>query len=198
VTEAGALRIVDTVPGRDGDQIIVDAQDIVFTDRTARFDATGRGADAGRLFELALDRAPDGDGLEFWTTALKSGGTTLLAAAQQFVGSAEFAAKWGALSNEAFVDRVYENLRREDGDSSGASFWTTALNNGMDRGTVLAFFANSVEAHIAFAETMGDELVGEVDRFYATILDRPASQTCGRRGSTNWCMATRPRTSLKR
>jgi hypothetical protein len=174
VTDAGALRIVDTVPGRDGDQTIVDAQDIVFADGTARFDATGRGADAGRLFELALDRAPDGDGLEFWTTALESGSTTPLSAAQQFVGSAEFAAKWGSLSNEAFVDRLYENLRGEDGDSSGAGFWTTALNNGMDRGTVLSFFANSAEARIAFAKTMGDELVGEVDRLYATILDRPA------------------------
>src|ERR1700712_3645163 len=76
---------------------------LVFNDAVVAFDLNGDAGQAYRLYEAALDRAPDRPGLSYWTADLDHG-ATLHDVANQFIASPEFQAHYGvAPSDEAFV-----------------------------------------------------------------------------------------------
>jgi len=54
-----------------------------------------------RVYQAALDRAPDGAGLAFWANALDGGGATVRQLETALVGSPEFAAKYSAAATNA-------------------------------------------------------------------------------------------------
>jgi Ca2+-binding RTX toxin-like protein len=100
-----------------------------------------------RLYDATYDRLPDQGGLATWRNAL-GGGMSLLSIAQAFTTAPEFQARYGALSNQAFVELMYQLCLNRNGDASGIQTWTDALNGGMSRGEVLMFFSESSE-HVA-------------------------------------------------
>ena len=100
-----------------------------------------------RLYDATLDRLPDPGGLANWVAAYE-GGTPLLDIANAFVGSAEFQSRYGALSNQAFVEQLYRFCLDREGDPAGIQGWVNLLNSGTSRASVVVGFSESPE-HIA-------------------------------------------------
>lgn len=100
-----------------------------------------------RMYDATFDRLPDVGGLTGWVNALKAG-TPLVDIAAAFAGSAEFVARYGALSNQAFIEQLYRFCLNREGDPGGIAGWVATLNSGTSRASVLAGFSESAE-HIA-------------------------------------------------
>lgn len=101
--------------------------------------------DAMRFYEAVFDRLPDADGLSFWIGA-RHGGLALSQMAEAFTGSAEFNARYGALSDEDFVERLYRNALDRAGEADGLAHWIDSLDSGdLSRAEVVECFAFSLE-----------------------------------------------------
>ncbi|MFK7836747.1 MAG: DUF4214 domain-containing protein [Sulfitobacter sp.] len=80
------------------------------------------------LYIAYLGRAPDAIGLLFWATAFEEG-ATLEELAVLFADEAEpQAALPDSLSNEAFVEKVYDQVLGRAPDADGAQFWLDQLD----------------------------------------------------------------------
>ncbi|MER2264447.1 DUF4214 domain-containing protein, partial [Methylobacterium oxalidis] len=109
------------------------------------FTADKDAGDAARLYYGLLDRAPDAEGLQGWAAGMKAG-LSDVAAAEGFLNSAEYKAKYANLSNEDFVDCIYKNALGRHAEDEGLESWTAALENGASRASVAAGIALSTEA----------------------------------------------------
>lgn len=98
-----------------------------------------------RLYQATLDRAPDTAGQANWTDALASGEKDIAQVAAGFVGSKEFQKIYGALSNAAFVELLYQNVLHRAADAGGLATWTAKLDNGVARANVVIGFSESTE-----------------------------------------------------
>jgi uncharacterized delta-60 repeat protein len=98
-----------------------------------------------RLYFAFFLRTPDFGGLDFWVRYYRSGSTTDDIAAF-FATSAEFASRYGALSDAQFITLVYQNVLGRAPDPSGFAFWTGQLTTGArNRGQVMLAFSDSAE-----------------------------------------------------
>jgi hypothetical protein len=110
-----------------------------------RCEAETRVEPVARLYQAALQRAPETAGLRYWVDRSRAG-VTLPTIARHFAGSAEFARRYGALSNRAYVEHIYRNVLGRAGDPTGVAFWTKRLDQHQaNRGEVLAQFSQSAE-----------------------------------------------------
>ncbi|HEY4031848.1 MAG TPA: DUF4214 domain-containing protein [Caulobacteraceae bacterium] len=107
---------------------------------------TGAG-EAARLYDTVFGRLPDEPGLATWTQSL-DGGTSLQTAAADFVASAEFQSKYGALNDNDFVALLYNNVLHRAPDTAGLNSWLATLASGTARAQVVLDFSESQE-HIA-------------------------------------------------
>jgi hypothetical protein len=117
---------------------------VEFEDGTLFYGTNTAGAEAFRLYQAALGRAPDPAGLGSWSYGLASG-LPLVSAAQSFVNSPEFQARYGALSDPDFVTLTYKNVLGRAPDQAGYSAWTGALAGGMTRAQMVVGFSESPE-----------------------------------------------------
>lgn len=115
-------------------------------------------AEATRLYQAALNRAPDAPGLAAVSDALHNG-ASIEQVAQGFVNSGEFARAYGALSNDAFVTQLYANVLHRVPDPSGRQTWLNDLATGGTRAHVLSGLADSNENRIATAGLTHDAWV---------------------------------------
>lgn len=113
---------------------------------------------AYRLYEAALNRAPEAAGLEFWYLRLE-GGESLSSVARGFIDSPEFANLYGSLDNASFVERLYQNVLDRPADQVGRDFYNSFLQNGGDRADVLVGFSDSLEARVLTADATHDSWV---------------------------------------
>ncbi len=95
----------------------------------------------GRLYSAAFLRAPDSEGLAYWTNS-RAG---MLDIAYAFSVSAEFVNRYGTLDDGGFVDLMYRNVLGRAPDSAGFAYWTDRMANGMTRSGVLLYFSESAE-----------------------------------------------------
>ena len=117
-------------------------------DVSATIDLHGSAAQAYRLYQAALDRAPDSGGLSAHTDALQHG-LSLHDDALSFINSVEFGVKFGTnTSDQAFVTALYNNVLDRAPDAVGNVNWLNALtNHTLDRASVLIGFSESLENH---------------------------------------------------
>ncbi len=109
-------------------------------------------AEAYRLYQAALDRAPDTAGLSGWS-AMLAAGTSPTQIAQGFLNSAEFQQKHGvALTAGDFVSTLYQNVLHRPADQAGLQAWTAALQQGISQATVLVGFSDSSENRLQTAD----------------------------------------------
>lgn len=154
-------------------------QQIRFIDGRVVLDPNDAAASVTRLYQAALGRAPDEDGLVYWTGRVQAG-TPLSALAGGFLGSAEFVQRYGAgLDNRTFVSRVYQNALGRAPDGSGLDFYTGYLNSGrLSRADVLATIADSAENRAGTAGLVAQGIwlpsavAAQVARLYDTALGR--------------------------
>lgn len=161
---------VDTVRG------MADAQ---FLDGREVFDPNDPAAQVLRLYQAALGRAPDQAGLHQWIGSLQAG-APLSDLATAFLGSPEFAARYGAgLGTTGFVTALYQNALGRAPDAAGLADWTSRISSGqITQSQALVGFSESAENR---ADTAGQVAAGiwdvseagaEVARMYDTALGR--------------------------
>lgn len=142
-TGAERARALDALadPGRLGDLVAA-----------LRADEPGYGSDAAtvvdpvtRLYFAYFLRAPDAGGLDFWLRR-KRDGQRLAWISASFAASSEFRNRYGSLSDEQFVQLVYENVLRRQPDAGGLAFWIRQLEQRRrSRGEVMTAFSESSE-----------------------------------------------------
>ncbi|UTY58052.1 DUF4214 domain-containing protein [Massilia sp. erpn] len=120
---------------------------LVFSDRALAFDLEGNAGQIYRLYQAALNRAPDLGGLGFWIDAADRG-LSILDISAGFTHSAEFARLYGGEpGNEAFLTLLYQNALHRQPDPGGLDFWLAVLKSGASRESVVLGFAESPENH---------------------------------------------------
>lgn len=97
-----------------------------------------------RLYNAHFRRSPDFAGLQFWADQFRNG-VPLAGISDEFARSAEFQNTYGALTDDAFVDLVYNNVFDRNADAGGKAFWLTQLGGGLSRGSMMAEFSESPE-----------------------------------------------------
>lgn len=107
-------------------------------------DLQGHEGMAYRLYQAAFDRAPDLPGLGYHTTSL-DGGVNVSQVAAQFIASPEFASRYGALDDAAFVTQLYQNVLHRGPDENGLAYHLGDLAHGLGRSDVLVHFSESPE-----------------------------------------------------
>ncbi len=133
------------ITGPEGVDILRGVERAIFSDGAIGFDIEGTGGKAYRLYQAAFDRTPDEKGLGFWISLLDKG-SALESAAAAFIASPEFSNLYGAnLTNDMFLDRLYQNVMNRAADDEGRAFWKKALDDGFSRAEVLSQFSESAE-----------------------------------------------------
>ena len=100
-----------------------------------------------RLYEAIDARAPDPSGLAAYGSALDAGQSVAQIAAAM-LASPEYASRFGAPANAAFVTELYQNLLGRAPDAGGLAGYTAALAGGESRAQLVAGFVNSDEARL--------------------------------------------------
>lgn len=132
------------VTSAEGTDTLWEVEALQFAD-TAMFALAGSQASVARLYGAAFARAPDAAGLGVQLGAL-SGGVSALQLASNFIGSAEFKARYGASPSDTdFVKLLYNNVLGRDPDAGGYAVQTDALAHGLSRQQMLLNFADSAE-----------------------------------------------------
>lgn len=96
-----------------------------------------------RLYEMCLKRQPDESGLADWTNKLCNGQISGAEAARGFFLSDEI--KLWNLTNEEYVELLYNVMMGRASDAGGKADWVYKLNNGVGREGVYRGFAESTE-----------------------------------------------------
>jgi hypothetical protein len=164
------------------------------------FDPNDPAAQVARLYQSVLNRAPDQEGLNVWINELGRG-VQLQSLADSFLGSAEFAQRFGTnLSNAQFVTLMYNFALGRDPDAGGFAAWTGALDSGqLQRRDVIVGFSESAEnkARTQYLLEEGiwdlDERAAQIARLYDTALQRLPDIE----GLRNWKGALEGGTSLR-
>jgi hypothetical protein len=143
-----------------------------FTNGTGVFDPTGTAENVARLYYAALGRAPDVAGLQFWTAQIDGSNVPLANIANAFATAPEFIQKYGSLTDDGFVQQLYQNTLARPADQAGESYWDNVLASGVSRGSVTLSFAESPENRGNTVSTAGDVNDAEAYRLYTTVLGR--------------------------
>ncbi len=99
-----------------------------------------------RLYQAVLGRQPDVGGLTFWLEQFDSGEWGTRRIAGFFATSEEFMSLYGEdITNEEFVNAVYQNVLRRQPDADGRSFWIDFLDQGNSRAELILLISNAPE-----------------------------------------------------
>jgi hypothetical protein len=172
----GSLVAQDSITGRDGTQTLPANTVLTFTDGTGVYDPTGTAEDVARLYQALLQRAPDAPGLVAWTASIDNSHVPISAVANSFATSPEFIQTYGSLSDDGFVQRLYQNALGRPAEAAGEQAWDNALASGMSRGQVAQGFAESAENRINTRSIAGDKNDAEAYRLYKAALARAPDQ----------------------
>lgn len=134
------------IAGPEGTDVVINVERLKFADKTVALDIDGNAGDAYRLYKAAFNRMPDEAGLGYWIREFDNG-MTLAQASNSFIVSEEFQSLYGAdLTNQTFLEKIYQNVLGRDYDQAGFDYWLGELESGvMSRDWVLAAFSESAE-----------------------------------------------------
>ena len=96
-----------------------------------------------RIYEKAMGRNGEDDGLNYWCHAVQTGEKSPIQVAEFFITSEEFRNK--NLSNEAYIKVLYRTFMGREYDQPGLNYWLGELNRGCSREDILHRFANCQE-----------------------------------------------------
>lgn len=101
-------------------------------------------AQAQRLYKAIFNRDADHDGSQYWSEQVKNG-FDLHSIAQCFIESPE-SQSMGQLTDEQFVEKLYNNALGRPSDAPGKAYWLDQLATGaLDRASVALCFVGSSE-----------------------------------------------------
>jgi hypothetical protein len=116
---------------------------------------------AFRLYQAALDRLPDQEGLIYQTKALE-GGLSLTQLASNFMASPEFGHRFNVPGNKEFVTLLYNNVLDRAPEAEGLAYHMARLEQqGASRADILIGFSESPENQaLAAAALVGVGMAG--------------------------------------
>lgn len=148
-----------------------------------------------RLYTLCFGREADDEGFIYWRKALADKSKSGAVVAYGFFFSDEM--KLRNLSDEAFIELLYQVMMNRASDASGKAYWLEKLSAGVSREGVYKGFAESAEftnicasygidrGYVAVNQgrdlNMGVTMF--VSRLYTKALDRPYDIS----GLNDWC-----------
>ena len=154
--------------------------------------AEGVGGFVERCYQVALGRAPEQEGFDYWVGKLNSKELTGTGVAQQFIFSDEYIAK--NTTDSQYLTDLYTMFMGRDPDEGGFDYWLSRISAGDSRDTVFAGFAGSPEFK-GICQSYGVEVgsiaqpsqetssAGFVKRLYSVVLGRE----CDPQGLESWC-----------
>lgn len=133
--------------GTDGDDVIEGGVVTVPDDMTET---------VYRLYRTILDREPGAEGIASIVDYARVHGAA--AATSLMLGSPEFVDRFNdpVGSNEDFVSSLYVNLLGRDADAGGLAHWTSYLDGGGDRGSLVISLARSGEGVANLGQDFAD------------------------------------------
>ena len=96
-----------------------------------------------RMYTVALGREAEAEGVAYWTARLLSLEDDGAAIARGFFVGDEFVGK--NYSNREYLNVLYQTFFSREADTEGEAYWSSQLENGKTRESVLAGFVNSDE-----------------------------------------------------
>ena len=112
-------------------------------------------AEVYRLYGTALGRTPDPTGMASWSQDLDAGQSAAQVAAG-LVNSQEFANRYGMLGNTDFVSALYSNTLHRGASAGEIGSWTSQLESGASRASIIVGFADSAENRLDTAAATHD------------------------------------------
>ena len=112
------------------------------------------------LYHTAFGRDADAGGLDYWFDLGRTGGS-LKQIANHFTHSAEFV-QVNELSNNAFVQGLYQNTFNRAGEDAGVAFWTDSLTHGATRADLILSFSQLAAQNIDASIHTEATVVGSV------------------------------------
>ena len=156
ITGMSELTFTNGTNNTDDDITLNISKDIkgTFDQITGKEDHTGQ---MFRLYNAAFARFPDAGGLAYWIDVFGSGTNTKRQVANSFLGSEEFAERYGAnVSDSLYVDTLYTNVLGRLPDVEGKAYWLGQLSSGREtRAEALLGFAESSENKELFSDMTG-------------------------------------------
>lgn len=96
-----------------------------------------------RLYQTALQRKPEVDGLNYWVQCIGTKQKTPYFVSEQIVRSQEF--KLHNYTDDEYVTMLYRIFFDREPDGDGKQYWLNRLSTGTSREAVLRYFAYSGE-----------------------------------------------------
>lgn len=132
------------VTGTGYTTLLADVETVILGRERVALD-DGPAAQLYRLYQAAVDRAPDAVGLGYWISQVGRG-ASLQEVARSFMAGAEFKTLYGAdPSDDAFIGALYDNVLERAPDEAGLAWWRAAFANGLTREEALVQFSESPE-----------------------------------------------------
>lgn len=105
------------------------------------------------IYIASFDRAPDAAGLAYWVDNVTNQGWSISDVAKSIFQSPEVANKYPAsLSNEAFLNTVYNNTLGRDADAAGMAYWLDQMAAGLTRDEMILTIINGAKADTGSAD----------------------------------------------
>ena len=145
------------VTGQTEAYTLINVERLDFSNGNLGYDIDGNAGQAYRLYQAALGRAPDVEGLGYWIGDLDRGVGDIVWLAGNFLYSDEFTQQFGDArlkSDLALVDLFYDIAFNRAPDQSGLHYWLDQLAAGMSRERVLASFSESTENYTNLSDAM--------------------------------------------
>lgn len=143
-TVDGTIRVT----GSEDEYTLLNVERLEFANGVLGYDIDGNAGQAYRLYQAALGRAPDTEGLGYWIDDLDQSVGEIVWLAANFLYSDEFTQRFGdaSLKNDlellySFYDIAFDRAP----DEAGLNYWLDQLSEGMSREKVLASFSESTE-----------------------------------------------------
>ncbi|GEP02298.1 DUF4214 domain-containing protein [Methylobacterium oxalidis] len=135
-----------------------------------------------RMYVAVMDRTADANGLYYWWDQYNSGKLSLEQIGEQFLGAPEAGSHGlgSTVTNEQFVNAVYQNLFGRTADAGGLAYWSNELaTGGMSRADLLLGLTSTAEGAGATAQTtlVSERAPTESSPVYADINLADGSQT---------------------
>lgn len=124
-----------------------------------------------RLYEIALQRSPRQDEIQFWVDRLRNGAASGAEVAAGFFNSDEY--KRRGKSNETYVKELYQAIMGRQPDQGGYQDWVSRLDDGVSRPNILSGFLNSEE----FGRLCNSYGVSRGNYHYSESRDRNSQAT---------------------
>ncbi|MRW82971.1 DUF4214 domain-containing protein [Pseudoduganella sp. FT26W] len=145
LSASGATVTLKDLSGSGVTDLLTGVERLEFADGGLALDVNGTAGSIYRLYNAALNRAPDDAGMGFFLPKMDNG-YDLVSLAAGFVGSDEFVRIYGANSTDnTFVTLLYNNVLHRAPDAAGLQLWLNALSHGMSRAALLVGFSESAE-----------------------------------------------------